>query len=111
MEAFFLTYVMICAIWYHLYNLKNVKNTHERLLLLVKLQAKSRTPPRVFFPLFKLYKWLIWGSCLTFGSCFNELKFFLVLKVLLASISAIVHHVNIGKPVLRIEFYICSIGS
>ena len=21
-------YVMFCAIWYHLYNLKNVKNTH-----------------------------------------------------------------------------------
>ena len=20
---------MVCAIWYHLYNLKNVKNTHE----------------------------------------------------------------------------------
>ena len=22
-------YVVRCAIWYHLYNLKNVKNTHE----------------------------------------------------------------------------------
>ena len=27
-----------CAIWYHLRNLKNVKNTHGGLLLLVKLQ-------------------------------------------------------------------------
>ena len=26
---------MFCAIWYHLYNLKNVKNTHEGVLLLV----------------------------------------------------------------------------
>ena len=26
-------------IWYHLYNLKNVKNTHGGVLLLVKLQA------------------------------------------------------------------------
>ena len=25
--------------FYHLYNLKNVKNTHGRVLLLVKLQA------------------------------------------------------------------------
>ena len=33
--------VMFCAIWYHLYNLKNVKNTHGGMLLLVKLQAKS----------------------------------------------------------------------
>ena len=31
-------YVMLCAIWYHLYKLKNVKNTHGRALLLVKLQ-------------------------------------------------------------------------
>ena len=44
---------MRCAIWYNLYNLKNVKNGH-RVLLLVKLQAltcnlaKSNTPPRVF---------------------------------------------------------------
>ena len=28
---------MRCAIWYHLYNLKNVKNTHGGVLLLVKL--------------------------------------------------------------------------
>ena len=30
---------MHCAIWYHLYNFKNVKNTHGGVLLLVKLQA------------------------------------------------------------------------
>ena len=34
-------YVMRCAIWYHLYNLKNVENTHGGVLLLVKLQVKS----------------------------------------------------------------------
>ena len=32
-----LVYVMHCAIWYHLYNLKNVKNTHGGVLILVKL--------------------------------------------------------------------------
>ena len=32
-------YVMLCAIWYHLYNLKSVKNTHGGVLLLVKLQV------------------------------------------------------------------------
>ena len=49
---------MLCAIWYNLHNLKNVKNTHGGVLLLVKLvlllgklQAescnftKSNTPP------------------------------------------------------------------
>ena len=34
-------YLMSCAIWYHLYNLKSVKNTHGGVLLLVKLQGKS----------------------------------------------------------------------
>ena len=29
-------YVTLCAIWYHFYNLKNVKNTHGRMLLLVE---------------------------------------------------------------------------
>ena len=34
-------YVMRCSIWYHLYNLKNVKNTHVGVLLLVKLQVPN----------------------------------------------------------------------
>ena len=34
-----LKYVVRCAIWYHLYNLKNMKNTHGGVLILVKLQA------------------------------------------------------------------------
>ena len=27
-----ISYVMLCVIWYHLYNLKNVKNTHGGVL-------------------------------------------------------------------------------
>ena len=48
-------FMMRCAIWPHLYNLKNVENTHGAVLPLVKLQAsackftKSNTPPRLFF--------------------------------------------------------------
>ena len=34
-------YEMLCVIWYHLYNLKNIKNTHGGVLLLVKLQAEE----------------------------------------------------------------------
>ena len=34
-------HVMRCAIWCHLYNLKNVKNAHGGMLILVKLQAKA----------------------------------------------------------------------
>ena len=56
-------YVMRCAIWYHLDNWKNVKNTPRGVLILVKLQAeacnftKINTPPWVFFTFFELYKW------------------------------------------------------
>ena len=54
---------MRCAIWYYLYNLKNVKNTHRGVLSLVKLQAeacnftKIDTSSCVFFTFFKLCKW------------------------------------------------------
>ena len=54
---------MLCAILYHLYNLKHVKNTHGSKLLLVTLQAEvcnfttSNTPPGVFLTFFKLQKW------------------------------------------------------
>ena len=34
-------YVTFCTIWYQLYKKKNVKNTHEGVLFLVKLQAFS----------------------------------------------------------------------
>ena len=34
-------YVMSWVIWYHLYYSKNVKNIHERVLLLVKLQKAT----------------------------------------------------------------------
>ena len=53
---------MLCAIWYYLCNLKNVKSTHGGMILLVQLQAsacnftKGVDPPRVFFTFFKLYK-------------------------------------------------------
>ena len=46
------------AIWYHLYYLKNMKNTHGGVLHLVKLQVeacnftKSNTSPWVFFTLY-----------------------------------------------------------
>ena len=49
---------MLCAILYHLYNLKNVKNTHRGVLLLIKLQdlacnfTTSNTTPWVFFYIF-----------------------------------------------------------
>ena len=46
-----------------IYSLKNVKNSHGGVLLLVKLQGsdynftKSNIPPWVFFMFFKLQKW------------------------------------------------------
>ena len=40
---------MRCAIWYHLYNFKNVKYTHGGTLLLVKLQAEGRNFTKINF--------------------------------------------------------------
>ena len=48
-------YVMRCAIWYHLYDLKNVKNTHGGVLILVKSAwnfTKINTPAWVLFTFF-----------------------------------------------------------
>ena len=40
--------VILCTIWYHLYNLKNVKNTHWWVTILVKLQALNFSAFQVF---------------------------------------------------------------
>ena len=51
-------YVMLYAIWYHLHNLKNVKNTHGGKLLLVACNfTKSNNPPWFFFRFLKLNIW------------------------------------------------------
>ena len=36
-----LLYLMLYAIWHHLYNLKHMENTHGGMLLLVKLQTSG----------------------------------------------------------------------
>ena len=65
---------MRCAIWYHLYNLKNVKNNNEGVLILVKLQVevcnftKINTPPWVYYTFFKLYKWNQIAQRITYNS-------------------------------------------
>ena len=52
------TYVRFCAIWYHLYNFKNVKNTPGGVLHLVKLQAQVCKPATLLkVTLLHLYKW------------------------------------------------------
>ena len=53
-------YLTLCIIWYHLYNFKNVKNTHGWVVLLVKLQTetcnftKSNISPWMFFHVFQI---------------------------------------------------------
>ena len=36
-------YLMLCAIWYHLHNVKNVNNTLGRVILLVNWKLKHAT--------------------------------------------------------------------
>ena len=47
---------MRCAIWYHLYNLKNGKNIHGGVLLLVTL-LKVTLLSECILTFLKLYKW------------------------------------------------------
>ena len=41
--TFLALYETLCAIWYHLYNLENVKNFHGGVLFLVKLKPCNFT--------------------------------------------------------------------
>ena len=54
---------MRCTIWYHLYNLKNVKNIHEGVLLLVKLHASAAH--HIYAALGYIFRILMHGYFLT----------------------------------------------
>ena len=63
---------MLCVIWYHLHNLKNVKNINGGVLLFVMLQGftKNNIPPGVSLQVFKIIQMipnrsnrLIWQRC------------------------------------------------
>ena len=65
-------HVMLCVIWYHLHNLKNVKNINGGVLLFVMLQGftKNNIPPGVSLQVFKIIQMipnrsnrLIWQRC------------------------------------------------
>ena len=62
-HVFIYLYVMLCPIWFYLYNFKNLKIIHRGVTLLVKLQTegvagwRNNTPPLMFFTFFKLQKW------------------------------------------------------
>ena len=85
---------MRCAIWYHLCNLKNVKNAHGGVLLLVKSQAKacnfnkSNTPPWLFVTFFKLYKQYQIVQRITYSLMLTEL---LIYPKFLKNTSTAVH--------------------
>ena len=56
-------HLMLCTTWYHLHNLKIVRNSHGGVLLSVSVHGlacnfnKSNTRSWVFFPFIKLHKW------------------------------------------------------
>ena len=74
-SSLILDIVTLCAIWYHLYNLKNMRNIHGGVLLLVI--TKSSTPPWVFFTFLKLYKWYQIYDIYKFGGLFLSFNQFL----------------------------------
>ena len=84
-HVFLVAYVMFCAIWYRLYNFKNVKNTHGGVSFLVKAKSnftKSNTLPWVFFTSFKLYKRQQIAQNITYMRGIKSVKKDIFLKVL-----------------------------
>ena len=59
-----MVFVVRCAIWYHLHNLKNVKNTHGGVLILVKLGC-------YFWKINKIKKFL-WRLLVMFGMKWHQ---------------------------------------
>ena len=68
------------VIWYHLYYLKNVRNTHGRVLLLWMSIASacnfitSDTHPEVFLTFFELCKWYQIGQGITLFKVIFEVR-------------------------------------
>ena len=83
----FYVYVMLCAILYRLYTIKNVRETHGGVLLLVKLSLKvcyshwrydkviikGITPPWVLFTFFIFYKWYLIGENVSYVTLIEQL--------------------------------------
>ena len=90
------------AIYYHLHNLKNMKNTHGGVLLLVQLEIeacnfiKSNTPPWVFSTLFILYKAGFFHVTLT---CLENVK--KSFKIFLATFGMLTKLTNADERVFR----------
>ena len=60
---------MLCAIWYHFYNLKNMKNTHGGMLLLVKHSSMG------VFHVFKLNKQCQIAQNITFNNSLGLVQY------------------------------------
>ena len=70
-------FVMFCAIRYHLHTLRNMKNTHEGVLLLIKLQALA-------------YVILFWFFIVPKRTYLQWIRMFLIaIKVILAKEEAV----------------------
>ena len=64
-------FVMLCAIWYHLYKFKKVKHIHGGVWSLqLNYNIKSNTPSWVFFTFLTLYRWYQIAQSITFDLVF-----------------------------------------
>ena len=69
-------YETLCAIWYHLYNLNNVKIIYGGVLLLVKLKPANLLKVTLLgwcSHIFKLYKWYQIAQKITYSLRINRL--------------------------------------
>ena len=64
---------MLCAIWYHFYKLKNLKNTHGGVTFKPATLLKVALLHGCFSRFFKLYKWYQITQSFTFMENTNYL--------------------------------------
>ena len=96
---------MLCAVWYHLYNLKIVKSTHGGILFFVKPAMEAETcnfaisniPPWVFFHVLKIVEMV--PNCLLYfiKGIFIELKAILFSSKLLSNIYVQINYVCLSR--------------
>ena len=103
-------YAMFCLTWYHLCNIKNVKNTHGGVFSKVAGLAcnftKSNILPWVFFTFFKLCKWYQIAQHITYNAR-RKLVFFIVTSISLAVNPVSIYQLKINNKILEWALFCC----
>ena len=89
--------VMFCAIWYHLHNFKNVRNSHGGV------QAKMHSSMECFSQFFKLGKWYQIAQRITIVYGDNDTK--RTFRTSMSTLDIVIHIVYLPTPFSSVQTY------